>query len=91
MHRRVLLLGEPVEATSRSRVWSGPDTGCGPTQRGGQARHLTQPGGDAVDAVIAVVCVVEAVIGWRQGVQTTQYAPMGEVPGFTATLYSGPW
>ncbi|MBF6321510.1 hypothetical protein [Nocardia cyriacigeorgica] len=45
----------------------------------------------AVDAVIAVVCVVAAVIGWRQGVQTTQFAPMGEVPGFTATRYSGPW
>ncbi|TLG14946.1 hypothetical protein FEK35_07325 [Nocardia cyriacigeorgica] len=45
----------------------------------------------AVDAVVAVVCVVAAVISWRQGVQTTEFAPMGEVPGFTATRYSGPW
>src|SRR3546814_6063120 len=36
----------------------------------------------AVDAVLAVVCVVAAVLSWRQGVQTTQFAPMGEVPGF---------
>ncbi|MBF6437236.1 hypothetical protein [Nocardia cyriacigeorgica] len=45
----------------------------------------------AVDALIAVVCVVAAVLSWRQGVQTTEFAPMGEVPGFSATRYSGPW
>ncbi|NEW39481.1 hypothetical protein GV794_25015 [Nocardia cyriacigeorgica] len=44
-----------------------------------------------VDGVLAVVCVVAAAFSWRQGVQTTEFAPMGEVPGFTATRYSGPW
>ncbi|WP_280234160.1 hypothetical protein [Nocardia cyriacigeorgica] len=45
----------------------------------------------AVDAVLAVLCVVVAVLSWRHGVQTTDFAPMGEVPGYTATRYSGPW
>ncbi|WP_433730908.1 hypothetical protein ACQP0C_04750 [Nocardia sp. CA-129566] len=44
-----------------------------------------------VELTLALACAVLAVVSWRSGLITTTFAPSGEVPGFQATRYSGPW
>ncbi|WP_433198654.1 hypothetical protein ACQP1G_04530 [Nocardia sp. CA-107356] len=44
-----------------------------------------------VELTLALVCVVFAVVSWRNGLITTTVAPSGDVPGFAATRYSAPW
>lgn len=45
----------------------------------------------AVEVVVAIVFLVVAVLCWNNGVQTTEFASVGDIPGFTATYYAGPW
>ncbi|MFB7721988.1 hypothetical protein [Nocardia sp. NPDC056100] len=41
--------------------------------------------------VVAAVLAAAAVWCWRNGIHTTWFKPSGDVPGFSATRYSGPW
>jgi hypothetical protein len=43
------------------------------------------------EVVVAVLCVVVAVVSWQNGLATTSLAASGDVPAFTATRYVGPW
>lgn len=43
------------------------------------------------ELVLTPLCAVVAVWCWRKGVQTTWFEPNGEMPGFEAIRYSGPW
>jgi len=45
----------------------------------------------AVEVVVAILFLVAAVLCWSNGVQTTEFASVGDIPGFTATYYAGPW
>jgi hypothetical protein len=44
-----------------------------------------------IDAALAVLCVVAAVLSWHNGIHHAVFAAAEEQPGFTATRYSGPW
>ncbi|WP_306356986.1 MULTISPECIES: hypothetical protein [unclassified Nocardia] len=41
--------------------------------------------------LLVPLCGVAAVWSWRRGVQTSWYAPNGDMPGFEAVRYAGPW
>ncbi|MFI6868037.1 hypothetical protein [Nocardia sp. NPDC050406] len=43
------------------------------------------------ELVVAALCGVAAVWSWRNGVRTSWYSPNGDMPGFDAIRYSGPW
>ncbi|WP_225731600.1 MULTISPECIES: hypothetical protein [unclassified Nocardia] len=45
----------------------------------------------ATDVVVAVLCLVGAVLSWRCGLHTTVFARSGDTPGFEATRYAAPW
>ncbi|MFE7747232.1 hypothetical protein [Nocardia sp. NPDC057455] len=44
-----------------------------------------------VELDLFVLALIAAVLSARAGVRTTDFAPAGDVPGFTATRYTGPW
>jgi hypothetical protein len=44
-----------------------------------------------VELVLVMVCLVFAVVSWRNGLITTSFAESGDTPAFDATRYSGPW
>ncbi len=44
-----------------------------------------------VDLVLLVLCLAAVVPVWRNGTSTVALAAADELPGFTATRYSGPW
>ncbi|MET7773838.1 hypothetical protein [Nocardia sp. NPDC005366] len=41
--------------------------------------------------VIALLCLIGAVQSWGNGVVTTSFAPIGDLPAFDSTRYIGPW
>ncbi|MEV0297961.1 hypothetical protein [Nocardia sp. NPDC050710] len=43
------------------------------------------------ELVIALLCLVGAVSSWGNGVVTTAFAPVGELPAFESTRYAAPW
>ncbi|WP_405178437.1 hypothetical protein OG225_30755 [Nocardia sp. NBC_01377] len=43
------------------------------------------------EAVIALLCVIGAVLSWGNGVVTTTFAPIGDLPAFDSTRYVAPW
>lgn len=45
----------------------------------------------AVELGLVVLGLVAAVLSWRNGIQTTTFAAMGEAPEFVATRYVAPW
>ncbi|MGY1948755.1 hypothetical protein [Nocardia asiatica] len=44
-----------------------------------------------VELDLFVVALVGAVFSASAGVHTTDFPPMGDAPGFTATRYVAPW
>lgn len=45
-----------------------------------------------VELVLAVVAVICAVVCWKAGVRTTEFAAVPDVsPAYTGTYYSGSW
>ncbi|MBF6218682.1 hypothetical protein IU479_11255 [Nocardia abscessus] len=44
-----------------------------------------------VELDLIVLALVGAVLGARAGVRTTDFPPLGDAPGFTATRYIAPW
>ncbi|MFD0365117.1 hypothetical protein ACFQZZ_27100 [Nocardia sp. GCM10030253] len=43
------------------------------------------------EVAVAVLCVVAAVLSWRNGLVVTSFPGAGDVPAFDATRYVGPW
>ncbi|MFE7800621.1 hypothetical protein [Nocardia sp. NPDC057440] len=43
------------------------------------------------EVVVVVLCLVVAVLSWRNGLVTTSFAATGDIPAHTATRYVGPW
>ncbi|WP_328406624.1 hypothetical protein [Nocardia sp. NBC_00403] len=43
------------------------------------------------EVVVAVLCLVVAVLSWRNGLVTTSFAAAGDLPAHSATRYVGPW
>ncbi|WP_028477116.1 hypothetical protein [Nocardia sp. CNY236] len=44
-----------------------------------------------LELVLAVLALLGAIASWRNSVRTTDFAPSGDVPGFTAVRYAPPW
>ncbi|RJO76547.1 hypothetical protein D5S18_09630 [Nocardia panacis] len=44
-----------------------------------------------VDAVVAAICLVVAVVSWRAGTHSTVFAAAGDIPAYTSTRYAPPW
>ncbi len=44
-----------------------------------------------VELDLIVLALVGAVLSARAGVRTTDFPPLGDAPGFTATRYVAPW
>ncbi|MBF6163792.1 hypothetical protein IU486_03275 [Streptomyces gardneri] len=44
-----------------------------------------------VELDLFVLALLGAVLSARTGVRTTDFAPAGDAPAFTATRYAGPW
>ncbi|MFI9401683.1 hypothetical protein [Nocardia sp. NPDC052316] len=44
-----------------------------------------------VELGLVVLGLVAAVFSWRNGIQTTTFAALGEAPEFVATRYVAPW
>lgn len=44
-----------------------------------------------IEVAVAVVCLIGAVVAWRNGIHVTRVAPTGDVPGYEATRYLPPW
>ncbi|MGK8520773.1 hypothetical protein ACRS6B_04075 [Nocardia asteroides] len=47
--------------------------------------------GVLVELDLFVLAMAGAVLSARAGVRTTDFAPLGDLPGFTATRYVAPW
>ncbi|PXX65007.1 hypothetical protein DFR70_10468 [Nocardia tenerifensis] len=45
----------------------------------------------ATELGLAVLAFVAAVLSWRQSIQTTTFAAVGQAPEFVATRYVTPW